>query len=474
MIKRHPQIAFFVLAYAVAWAFVPFGFFGAFGPLVAALVVIPLTRGRAGLRELGSRLVRWRVRWFWYLVALGVPLAIHLVTAGLHTAAGDDVPPVTAASVSAAVLTFLVRLVQSDGRPPWRGTGLARIRPSRDCKAATRLLRPPPSWRCWSLAGTSRSSSSRRADWNRPFSWAGWSPPSRSPTGTPGCSTTRAAACSWCSWRTASRAAVQAQGWTYMAVWCVVAVGLIVCDLHAWRRPPRTPIPPTNSHRSVTKPRPGQARALMMLLGAGCLMTSPASLVPAAANPAPDLASIDAYIEQEMREVRIPGLALGIVHNDEVVHLRGFGEAGPDGRAVTAQTPFILASASKSFTALAIMQLVESGKIDLDAPVSALSPRLPGGATRQPQLGSRSATCCTTPAACRRTAPSGRCSATTSATKRSATGSAPWRTCSLATGWARCSSTPTPTTTCSGWSCRRSAASPTSPTSPNRSSRRWA
>jgi CubicO group peptidase (beta-lactamase class C family) len=88
----------------------------------------------------------------------------------------------------------------------------------------------------------------------------------------------------------------------------------------------------------------------------------------ASAGPDPDLASIDAYIEKEMREVHIPGLALGIVHNDQVVHLRGFGQAGRAGRAVTPQTPFILASASKSFTALAIMQLVESGKVDLNAP----------------------------------------------------------------------------------------------------------
>jgi CubicO group peptidase (beta-lactamase class C family) len=71
-------------------------------------------------------------------------------------------------------------------------------------------------------------------------------------------------------------------------------------------------------------------------------------LVRASAGPDPDLASIDAYIEKEMREVHIPGLALGIVHNDEVVHLRGFGETGPGGRAVAPQTPFILASASKS------------------------------------------------------------------------------------------------------------------------------
>ena len=110
-------------------------------------------------------------------------------------------------------------------------------------------------------------------------------------------------------------------------------------------------------------------RWLAILVGAICLVALPSSLEPAAANPAPDVASIDAYIEKEMRDVHIPGLALGIVHNDEVVHLRGFGEAGPDGRAVTAQTPFILASVSKSFTALASMQLVESRQIDLDAPV---------------------------------------------------------------------------------------------------------
>ena len=55
VVRRHPQITFFVLAYAVAWGFVPFGSFGAFGPLVAALIVVPLTRGWAGLRELGSR-----------------------------------------------------------------------------------------------------------------------------------------------------------------------------------------------------------------------------------------------------------------------------------------------------------------------------------------------------------------------------------------------------------------------------------
>jgi len=64
-VRRHPLIMFFVLTYALTWWAVPFGAFIASGPLVAALGVIPLTQGWARLRELGSRMIRWRVRWYW-------------------------------------------------------------------------------------------------------------------------------------------------------------------------------------------------------------------------------------------------------------------------------------------------------------------------------------------------------------------------------------------------------------------------
>lgn len=85
-------------------------------------------------------------------------------------------------------------------------------------------------------------------------------------------------------------------------------------------------------------------------------------------------AQIDAYIHARMQAARIPGLALGVVRGNQVIYLKGYGSAGPDGRAVTPQTPFILGSTSKSFTALAVMQLVEAGKIDLDAPVTTYLP----------------------------------------------------------------------------------------------------
>jgi CubicO group peptidase (beta-lactamase class C family) len=85
-------------------------------------------------------------------------------------------------------------------------------------------------------------------------------------------------------------------------------------------------------------------------------------------------ARVDAYVLREMRDIRAPGGALVIVSGGRVVHARGFGAAAPDGRPVTPSTPFILGSLSKSFTALAVMQLVGSGQIDLDAPVQRYLP----------------------------------------------------------------------------------------------------
>jgi CubicO group peptidase (beta-lactamase class C family) len=112
--------------------------------------------------------------------------------------------------------------------------------------------------------------------------------------------------------------------------------------------------------------------ALLALLALGG--TRPSAAASTTRTGTPDLAAVDRYVEAQRRATRLPGLALGVVHGDRVVHLRGFGHADPSGRPVTPQTPFILASTTKSFTALAVMQLVEAGKVDLDAPVQRYLP----------------------------------------------------------------------------------------------------
>ncbi|MCE7983353.1 MAG: class A beta-lactamase-related serine hydrolase [Caldilinea sp. CFX5] len=118
------------------------------------------------------------------------------------------------------------------------------------------------------------------------------------------------------------------------------------------------------------------ARLTMLILISLLFITLPVTSAAAQGLPLDqiDKDRIDAYIQERMAVAGIPGLALGVVYGDQVVYLKGYGIAGPDGRAVTAQTPFILGSTSKSFTALAVMQLVEAGKIDLDAPVTKYLP----------------------------------------------------------------------------------------------------
>jgi CubicO group peptidase (beta-lactamase class C family) len=114
-------------------------------------------------------------------------------------------------------------------------------------------------------------------------------------------------------------------------------------------------------------------RSIVLLVGVLVLAFSTTAGAKTTQNTL-DTAAIDAYIENHMAEHQIPGLALAIVHNDEIVYTQGYGVASPDGTPVTPQTPFIIGSTSKSFTALAIMQLVEAGEIELDAPVQTYLP----------------------------------------------------------------------------------------------------
>src|ERR1700737_5645158 len=99
----------------------------------------------------------------------------------------------------------------------------------------------------------------------------------------------------------------------------------------------------------------------MRLAVLGLVIPFAAAGPPAYADSGPDYAGIDRYVQDQVNEARLPGLALGIVHGAEMTHLRGFGRADSGGRPVTPQTPFIIGSISKSFTALAVMQLADAG-----------------------------------------------------------------------------------------------------------------
>ncbi|CAG7637942.1 Protein flp [Paenibacillus solanacearum] len=82
---------------------------------------------------------------------------------------------------------------------------------------------------------------------------------------------------------------------------------------------------------------------------------------------------IDRYIQAKMQQNHIPGLAVAMVRQDGTVLSKGYGSTA-DGQPVTTHTPFAVASLSKSFTALAVMQLAEAGRVNLDAPIAAYLP----------------------------------------------------------------------------------------------------
>lgn len=94
----------------------------------------------------------------------------------------------------------------------------------------------------------------------------------------------------------------------------------------------------------------------------------------------PDWARFESFITEIMHEEHIAGAAVGLSVGGEMVYARGFGVGSiATGRAVTEDTVFGIASVSKSFAALAVMQLVDGGLVDPLAPVSEYLPefRLP-------------------------------------------------------------------------------------------------
>jgi CubicO group peptidase (beta-lactamase class C family) len=79
---------------------------------------------------------------------------------------------------------------------------------------------------------------------------------------------------------------------------------------------------------------------------------------------------IDNYVRGRLPNLRTPGLSLVVVEGDQVILSRGYGFADRDaGTPMTENTPIAVGSTNKGMTAVAVMQLVEQGRVDLDAPV---------------------------------------------------------------------------------------------------------
>ncbi|MEN6518114.1 MAG: serine hydrolase domain-containing protein [Methanospirillum sp.] len=119
--------------------------------------------------------------------------------------------------------------------------------------------------------------------------------------------------------------------------------------------------------------------AIALVLCAGCTGTA------TPAQPAGKLDGLDDFVNRSMAGYSVPGAVVGIVENDSVVYLKGFGvrEIGRSA-AVDPDTRFQIASVSKYVTAGAIGTLVDEKKLDWDTPVVTY---LPGFALKDPYTG---------------------------------------------------------------------------------------
>jgi hypothetical protein len=152
-IRTHRVISFFALSYLFSWWAMILYWVGVWpeptfipaGPLVAAIVVIGIDEGRAGFRDLGARIVRWRVPWYWYAVALSLPLLVRFGSVLVNTGAGAPAPDWTGLAWTSFAMAFLVRLVNPmDGpmgeEPGWRGFAVPRLQVTRSPLATALIL----------------------------------------------------------------------------------------------------------------------------------------------------------------------------------------------------------------------------------------------------------------------------------------------------------------------------------------------
>jgi CubicO group peptidase (beta-lactamase class C family) len=79
--------------------------------------------------------------------------------------------------------------------------------------------------------------------------------------------------------------------------------------------------------------------------------------------------AVRAFVRDSLHQLDVPGAAVVIVGTEGIEFAEGFGSARDDGTPVTPQTPFHVASLSKQLTSIAVMQLVESGDLSLEATV---------------------------------------------------------------------------------------------------------
>lgn len=167
-VKNTFPLKYFVLAFAFTWAFwwlavlgargvIPtlpgFVVIGTFGPMVAAVILTAHESGRAGVRSLLGRAVRWRVAPIWYGVALLGPILLYAAAMALNVALGGQPPDllalIGALPIVLAISVYMLLFVALGEEVGWRGYALPALQARYGALLASVIL--GAIWALWHL-----------------------------------------------------------------------------------------------------------------------------------------------------------------------------------------------------------------------------------------------------------------------------------------------------------------------------------
>ncbi len=113
------------------------------------------------------------------------------------------------------------------------------------------------------------------------------------------------------------------------------------------------------------------AAALLVVLAAATVRAGDHDTITPRKDYTQVAAALERFIAHELQDKQLPAISVALVDGNQIVWARGFGYADPKNKVpATATTVYRIGSVSKLFTDIGIMQMVERGKVDLDAPVS--------------------------------------------------------------------------------------------------------
>lgn len=158
--RRHPLIVFFALVFVLTWSIqvpwiagqngrlpfqvpLPFVLLMGWMPGLAAIIVTGATSGKAGIRRLLGRIIRWRVGIGWYLVVLGFVVTFPLASQALDPVSGGTgihLPALSTDLLVGGAVTFLIYFVVNSEEVAWRGFALTHLQPRHSALAASLIV----------------------------------------------------------------------------------------------------------------------------------------------------------------------------------------------------------------------------------------------------------------------------------------------------------------------------------------------